>query len=472
MKKIITLLLAVLMLFSFVGCGSQEDVVTEDGKRILKVEFLKAGYGTEFFEKVSKAFMVTHPDVQVKLIPNENVNGETETKLFSGKNISDIYYVSYWSAVRRWAVKGYVEDVTDLYSENVSEGQTLGDSILDYSKDLCRLSNKYWGIPNEASVNGLIYNSTMFKANEWSVPKTTKELKTFYDTVKNAGLTTTVEKKTFKVTPITYCGSGNDGYWNATLNTWWLQASGVEALNTFSKFESPDVFKDEGRLIALQNLKTFAYPSTSYLPDNIMSKDAITAQLDFLQGKAAIIPCGSWFETEMKGYISYYPDVEFKLMPTPVVSDQSTGASLAHDTDNYFMESSESCWFIPTGANNKADAKEYMKFLATAEASELWTKYTGGLRPFKYDTTVDSDLYKNASVFTKSIMDIWNTCKPYKVMSENPIAIAGYLGMWPQQTSPFVSMYSSGTSPQAYFDNDYKYVSHEWDTWQQMYNLK
>ncbi len=469
LKRFFGLAMAAAMALPMIACGGDDDNVKLGAGKTsaLTVEYLKSGYGTEVFDKLADAYMKKYPEVQVVLYPNENVYGDTETKLSSGKRIRDVYYVSYWSAVRRWSVRGWVEPITDVYSQTVEGTNTVKDMIDDHTVDMCYLNNEYWAIPNEAAIGGFIYNETMFEEYGWEVPTTTKELEDLCETIVK-------EKQKNKdgdvIKPFVYCGSGNDGYWNSILNTWWLQCSGAEALDEFAKFESPEVFKDEGRLRALELLEKFAF-NTKYLVSNTQSKDANTAQLDFLMGKAAMLPCGSWFETEMKGWIEYYPDVKYKMMPTPVVSDANGNSIAKNPNVNYVWDGGSACWFVTKASTNKDNAKNWMNFLCSKEANDIWVKYTGATRGLKYDVSSTTQVYQEASDFSKSLLDLKSTRTPYKFITMHPIALASYIGLWPYQRSPFVDLYN-GNSAQAYYERDYEYVSGQWNEWKTLVGMK
>ena len=466
LKKILCLTLAALTALPLIACGGNDDggALPEGKTSKLTVEYLKAGFGTQVFDEFAKAYMEQYPEVQVVLYPNENVNGDTETKLSSGKRIRDVYYVSYWASVRRWAMRGWVEPLTDVYNSKVDGERTVKDVTEAHTVDMCYLNNEYWAIPNEASIGSFVYNETMFKKYNWKVPETTKDLKNLCEQILRE------RRKNDDgdvIKPFVYCGKGNDGYWNSILNSWWLQYSGADALDEFSEFESPEVFKDEGRLKALELLQEFAF-NGQYLVANTNSKEANDAQLDFLMSKAAMIPCGSWFETEMQGWVSYYPDVNFKMMPVPVVCD-ANGNSLAKD--NYLWDGGSACWFVPSAAQNKDNAKNWIKFLCSKEANDIWVKYTGATRPLDYDISENSTVYQEASDFSKSILDMKNSGKAYKFITTHPIALQSYVGMWPQQRSPFIAL-KNATSASAYYENDYDYVSEKWEEWKKLVGMK
>lgn len=466
MKKFFSAVLAATLTVSAIlatGCNGKTG---NDDPGTLRVEFLKAGYGTQVYEALATEFMAQNTDIKVKLIANESINSTTENRLQTNTSISDVYQVSYWGQVRRWATKGYVMDLTSLYGEEVENGQTLRDRIAVSGRDAFSLYNKYYAIPHEASISGLLYNVKMFEENGWKVPKTTKELKDLCDKIAAANIKKSDPKvnngKEFTIKPLVYCGSTSDGYWPSTMNTWWLQYSGAAKLNEFAKFESPEVYKDEGRLRALELLYSFIMNDKKYCPPNVMSKDHITAQLDFIQGKAAMLPCGSWFQTEMQLYLKEFPDFEYALMPTPVVSDDNGNSQAADEGVKYLFEGSAQCWFVAAKTKNADAAKKWIKFISSQKACEIWTANTGAIYAYNYDT---ASLAENANSFTKSLISIWNECTPYKFVSNHPLAIESKVGMWPQQQSPFVTFKNTATTTEQYYEADYNYVKANWSAW-------
>ncbi len=473
MKKLTrfcSMLFALLTSVSVAACGGGGGD-GEDAGDALTVEYLKAGYGTEVFTELSKAFMAKNSDITVKLYPNENIGSDTETKLTTNKNLHDVYYYPSWASVRRWAIKGWIMDISDVYQATNGDGVKVVDAMRDYAVNSCRSNDRYWALPNESRSAGFVYNSKLLRENGWSVPNTTDELKELCEDIIDANLKVTVNGETKTVKPIIYGGAANDGYWGAILETWWLQCSGTEKLDTFSKFESAEIYKDEGRLSALKELERFAFAGKEYYQANHMSYDANKTQIEFLSGAGVMMPCGDWFETEMKAWLEYYPDIEYKMMLTPTAMD-AVGKNKDEQGNEirYMMDSSDACWFVPKSTKKADAAKKWMTFLSTKEACEIWTRYAGTVRCYDYDVSPDSELYKNSSVFTQSLLELDENAVKYKYITESPMTINSYVGKWPQQDSPYIAMKKS-IRAQTYYDNDYTYVNDNWKKWQDMLGL-
>lgn len=491
LKRLLVLALSALMVFGAVGCGGGPGPDTPDGpgdgaQTTIKVEYLLAGYGSKAFDEIAKAFMAKpeNSDIKVTLVPNENVNGETGTKLQAGvaSRLSDVYYGEFLGSVRRWTILGYVEPIDDVMAMNApgeadltndanADGKvTVAENILPGSLESRKMvkgdETHYWSLPHNMSVSSFVYNKKLFDQYDLEIPTTTAELLDFCDTVMDMELVT---DKGVPITPYTYCGAANDGYWGNILHTWWLQASGVEKLNTFSKYESPDIYADPGRLRMLEVFNDIAFNQT-YHPANILSMDHTDAQTSFLKGEAFLLPCGSWFEREMEEWIQVYSKYcDPRMMSVPMICSQD-GTPLSET--QYLWEGASDAWFIPSIRSDaqKAAAKRFLAFVASDEVSAIWTKYAGGVRAYYYDTTPTSALYQELTTFQQSCCDVANQSTIYRLNTTSPLALQGYASTFPWQDSPFVAL-QEGMTPFDYWTGEQTYASSQWNQWKENVGL-
>ncbi len=480
LKRLLVLALSVLLAFGAVACGGSGSGDSGDpgngGKTKIKVEFLLAGYGETAFEKITQAFLARpeNSDITIELVPNENVNGETGTKLQAGRadKLSDVYYGEFLSSVRRWTILDYIEPIDDVMEMTVpGESITVAENILPGSLESRKMikggETHYWSLPHNISVSSFLYNKKLFDKYGLEIPTTTAELLEFCDTVMSMNL------KNYKgspITPYTYCGAANDGYWGNILHTWWLQASGVEKVDEFSKYESPDIYADPGRLRMYQVFNEVAFNST-YHPANIMSKDHTTAQKEFLEGAAFLLPCGSWFEKEMEDWIPYYADYcDARIMNVPMICGED---GLPMSDTQYLWEGASDAWFIPKAISEtkKAAAKRFLAFVASDEASNIWTKYAGGIRGYNYDISKTSALYAELTPFQQSACDVVNSSVIYRMNTTSPLALQSYASTFPWQYSPFVALRDGIKDPHGYWTQEQTYASSQWETWKENVGL-
>ncbi len=463
---VLVLMLAFACCATLVACGpgSEDDGDDGDGRRILKVEVLKGGIGEEPYRAVAEAFMKKHPDVLVKLNFNVNIISTTGARLENGNNVADVYSYRSIEAIKRWDISGWVENIDDVYSSTLSSGKTVSESMEGNAEAVCTYNGKHVCIPEYTNTEGFVYNATLFKKYGWQIPTTTKELEDLCKQI--------LKDTNNKVAPIVYCGNAADGYLYYGESNWNYQYSGISDLDNFYSYSSAEVFapaNSQGKILGLEALKKFFFGNNGYTMARSANKDHFTAQTNLINGEAAMMLNGSWFETEMSAVLKK-TDVELGMFPVPQLSDDE-GNVLHSDTyttvDNKRVIQGEyaSYWFVPSMAANKDDAKEFLKFMSDPEVCELYTAASNNIRPLSYDKDPTSDVYKDMSTFGKSVlqMNIENYIYAPNVTSN--IAIKGLTGYWARGSWPFYNVRDGIETPAQVIQKDYDYAKQNWSKW-------
>ncbi len=466
--KILCLAMAVLLMLSVTACGGSGDDDSADGRRILKWEVLKAGYGTAPYEAVANAFMEVHPDVLVKINFNPSITDTTGSRLESNTNLSDVYSFKSMESIKRWVAQGWVEPLDDVYSAKLSTGATVSESMTGNAQEVCTYNGTAYAIPEYISVNGFAYNKSLFDQYGWEVPTTTTELEKLCKQI--------LKDTDGAVSPIVYCGGAADGYLYFAVENWVYSYEGISNLDTFYAYEDAEVFNPaqyKGKMYALQNLQKFFYDEGNYTMTGSSGMTHIVAQSKLIQGQAAMMLNGSWFENEMSEVLAQNPDVEMAMFAIPEMSDPS--GKVLH-SDNYTTENDQQViqsgygayYFIPSNAANKEDAKEFLRFLSEPETNALYTSYTNAIRPFDYDLSPDVESYANMSSFGKSVLELSSKNYLYAANVTNPIAIKGLTGFWSRGKTPYIDIRDGVESINDALQNDYDYARNNWDSWLSM----
>ncbi len=402
MKKKIAYLtataLACVTIFGAASCGNKGGDSVAD----LEIYFCQSGAGTEYFEKIVDAFKVKNPDINVvePLIVNSDYN-YLKTALESGAsgNSADLMF-GYLPKFRYFQnMLEPIDDVLDstLQGESMTIREKLGGVMKDFAVD----GVNYY-LPSTVSAGGIVYNKTLIDqtlGTDWNIPRTTTELAKLAADLKSEG-----------VTPFIH--NSNGGYWSYSLDVWWAQYSTVEEYNNFWQAKSGDkqpsleVFKQEGRLKALEVLETLISPE-GYVVDGSNSWTHTLAQTQFVNNRGAIMPNGGWLQNEIASN-SAAQGKEFLMMKIPVISSlkdvlgigESTLAKLVDYVDGVSVEAPEfnsskgltneqvlqrvreargvvatSSYelgaFIPNYATAKEAAKRFMKFFYSDEALQM-----------------------------------------------------------------------------------------------------
>lgn len=428
LKSLLYLALAGLQMLAFAACGPRENE-NDANKTKLKVSYFKAGYGEEWIVQTAKAFEKKHPDVKVVLEGNFDMENIVKTR-FDSKDpslLSDVFTVCNPYFYLDYQRKGYLEDLTSMYNEEVENGKTSVGLVDPRMNELIIRGGKYYGVPWTGATTGIVYNVKMFEKNHWQIPSTMDEFVSLCYTIKDSG-----------TLPLVYCGAAAEGYFLNPMIAWFAQYEGTESFEEFFKYESADVYKKEGRLKAYEQVariicdnKIVSRASKSY--------NHLAAQREFIKGNAAMIVSGSWIETEMSEFLSGFPEFEMAMMPMPFIkadkTDKDGNPALRTNT------ASGDVFVIPAQAAQKELAKEFLKFMNTQEMLELFVKTTGGNpRPVQIDR---KDWSKELNTFGQSVMEIWQNSYNIFQFSTAEIYQKGQIGPFLANSGSPVTFMSS-----------------------------
>lgn len=435
-------------------------------------EYLDAGFGDDPYIAVANGYMAKNPNVQIQLFPNVDLRETMNSALATNTNISDIYSFPYENSIKGWGALNLLEDLSGLLDEQTEDGRTVRESMTGSAADSVRVGDKVYGIPEYTSITGFVYNKSLFEDYGWQIPNTTKELEDLCKKI--------IADTNGAVNPITWCQDA-DGYLYFATENWISQSAGLERIQKFYEYGSKENYAlnddAEGSLYsakknAIDALKTFFLPSSEYVYDNSSQEHFMNAQRKVLSGECAMMLNGSWFQNEMYADMQQdaYKDSEIGIFAVPELSD-AFGAPIRmtgnNDTKRTLSAAYGSYYMIPTAAINKAGAKDFLVYLSSKEACELYTQYANAIRPFDYDYGVDSELYQKVSTFGQSVLKMADEFTLYAPVTPNPIAMYG-AGLW---------LYDSGRLENAvirdkglksaddYLKADETTANTKWDKW-------
>ncbi len=380
---------------------------TKEGKTRIKISYTP-GYGDAWVVQSARSFLLDElgADYYFELDSDSELTTSVSSKLEAGVGLSDIYFplASNWY---NYAALGYLENLDDLYNMTVpGEDVTVLDKITgtwrEYGKAVNNYETHYYVFPGNENITGIVYNKTMFDQYGWEVPVTTADLKALCEQI--------VKDTDGAVAPFVYPGTVTGGYWDFIGTNWWLQVSGVDKMNEFMAFESPEVFNyaspedpSYGKLKMLETFEDIIVKNRStYTLRGSASKTHLLAQVSFVNGEAAMIPNGNWIEKES---LSSMKDA-VRMMATP----RMEGAMQDEDGNyiSYNYSGQPDYLLIPAQAQNKEGAKLFLAYMCKDEMLQMYTTYTGTPRPFDYDV-MDCE----TSEFIKSCLEIWSNSETW-----------------------------------------------------------
>ena len=304
-------------------------------------------------------------------------------------------------------------------------------------------------------MDSIMYNADYLRQINMEVPLTTDQLiETCEYVVKNKPFGYNKEKD--GAYAILTDGVGR--YWYNLYPIWWAQYEGMEAYYDFyngvvkngnSKMVSADIYRQKGKLYSLQVLEKLLDWDNGYLYQKRTGLEFMQSQANFIRGSGLFYSNGDWFAKEMEQTVKDAEELEgvkydIRMMTLPIVSeiiqqtpsipDEETLRAVIRciDAGNATCQEAQmndvengailkaagvkesdyarileargyvgaaaggSGAFVPTYAKGKEIAFDFLRFMSTDKAQEIYMENTGGASlPIEYDVRrKNPDLYE------------------------------------------------------------------------------
>jgi raffinose/stachyose/melibiose transport system permease protein len=323
------------------------------GTAELDIPVRAGGFGTAFYEETARRFEALRPGVKINLYGDPRIEDKVRVRLMGG-DYPDAAFAPYllWPALIR---AGKVKDLTeDLAGPNWEGDAPWGDTFLPGALDSWRLDGRVYGVPLGYACWTIFYNQRMWREHGWAVPRTWDEFFALGDRIRAAG-----------IAPLSLTGVyGN--YPDAFLRAAYYNlagAAGWKALNDLA----PGARLDPRYVRSAALLQRI---TRDYTLRGWEGATHTTAQLAFLQGRAAMTVAGSWMIQEMEGKIP--EDFELGMMNFPVfpegVADSTT---IQTGTDSFFI-------FATGHPQREKLTVDFLRFLTSRAQAERFVRTVNG----------------------------------------------------------------------------------------------
>lgn len=391
MKKVLSLILAGSLALSLVACGGAASSsapagssAPAEGNKVLKVAAIETAYGSEMWKAVAKAFEASHEGVTVELVTDKNLEDVIGANMKAG-DYPDVVHLATGrpAALTETLIKeDGLEDITDVLSmtvpgENVKVSDKIAGGFTDSSLTNPYGDGKTYMAPMFYSPCGLFYNAGLFEEKGWEVPKTWDEMWALGDKAKAEG----IALFTYPTT----------GYFDAFFYALLYEVGGPEFFDRAMKYEE-GIWQTEEAKAAFDIVAKLATYTDSTVPANANNDNFTKNQQLVLDNKALFMPNGTWVIGEMAD-APRTDGFQWGFTALPAVKEGG---------DSYSYTWFEQCW-IPAEAQNKELAKEFIAYLYSDEAANLFAntktknddgteKLSGAIQPIKgFADTLEGD---------------------------------------------------------------------------------
>ncbi len=357
-----------LLALALVGCGdsgpSDEPAgpgatATGPVKGEIEVVAFKGGYGIDFYEKAAQEFEKAHEGVKVKVSGDPKV-WDALRQRFIGDTPPDLTFPGW--GMDHWALaeEEKLEPLDAALDGPADDGKgkwrdTFEPSLLK----LGQLNGKQYVLPYYFNVMGWWYDPGVFKKHGWMPPKTYEELLTLAPKIKAAGMA-----------PLTFAGHYPYYMMEGMLMPWAFSVGGQKAVDDVQNLEpgawtSPAMVKAASMIVELRD--------KGFFQEGAVALDHTDSQQAFLDGKAAMIPCGTWLYSEMKKTIPAGASMEFMLPPVVSGGKGDPSAILIGIEP----------WMVPSQAKNKEGAIALFRYMTSLPVAKRFVEEKGTLMSIK-----------------------------------------------------------------------------------------
>ena len=353
MKKLVSLFLALIL-----ALGLSIPAMAEG--TTLSVAAIETAYGSEIWQEVTAAFTEL-TGIQVDLVTDKNLEDVISAPMKAG-DFPDVVHLATGrpAALTETLIKeNMLEDITDVLSMTVPGEDKLVSEKIAGGFTESSLTNPYgdgktYMAPMFYSPCGLFYNAGLFEKKGWEVPETWDEMWALGDVAAAEG--------------IALFAYPTAGYFDAFFYALLYECGGPEFFTQATNY-AEGIWDTEEAQLAFDIVAKLATYTEKSVPSNANNDNFTKNQQLILDNKALFMPNGNWVIGEMADA----PRAEgFKWGFTALPAVTEGG-------DRYSYTWFEQLW-IPSEAVNKDAAKQFVAFMYSDVAAEIFAK-GGAIQP-------------------------------------------------------------------------------------------
>src|SRR5690554_451448 len=293
-------------------------------------------------EGIIEDFQKDYPNIDVELVASgREILNRVRPRILAGNppDIVDQSTTELYPLIQ----EGILTPLTEYFDTNAYNSEekwedTFLESIFTLPEII--VDGDYYLVPRTYYTSGFFYDKRMFREYGLEIPETWDEMLNIMDVLKQNG-----------ISPI--AADGTIPFYNAWYYSWLaIRTVGADKYRAACAGEI-SWKSDPGFLEAAEKLTDII--EKDYFAEGYKGSIWPAGQVDWVQGGAGLLLCGTWIPSELKN--STPPDYEMGFFTFPGIEG---GA------EPYIQEAWCNAWAIPESAKNKEEAILFLKY-ATQE---------------------------------------------------------------------------------------------------------
>jgi N-acetylglucosamine transport system substrate-binding protein len=318
-------------------------------ERVLDIMFYQGGYGVEFFKLIAAKFEEAHPGVRVSIWSSPRISEKIRLRLLSD-DPPDLIYPDGQLERYRVVKAGLIHDLSkDLAGEAYPGSGPWATIFYPSVLEIYHMQNAYYSIPFFLITYVCWYNAKMFREHGWQPPQTWEEMLTLCAAIKAAGIAPMALQGRY----ISYL---QQVYFDV------LDRMAPPGFFAEALLLKPGIWKEPVAAEAARRVQDLF--RLGYFQPGCLGMSHTEAQMEFQQGRAAMVWCGTWLPSEMQNTMP--PGFEYSCFATPAVTGgRGAPGVLTMDADHFF---------VCEKGKNRDLAVEFLKFMCRPEIAAVFVK--------------------------------------------------------------------------------------------------
>lgn len=302
----------------------------------------EGGYGIEWHKQIAREYEALHPGITVNLWGDPRVDDKIKPRVLR-RDPPDTANCSLpvWKLITGGKLYPLDEALdTPAYGQSISWRKSLIPGLLaDF-----QYNGKIYAMPSNLSLWVAWYDKRLFRQHGWAPPKTWSEFTALCEKIKAAG-----------IGPLAFQGKYPQYAWSTLLSLY-------QRMVPFERWYAmqdlkPGAFTDPEFIHASRLIQEMAQ---RYFEPGAMGMSHTESQLEWVNGRAAIVFCGLWLKNEMKKNIPQ--GFEMDCFPVPTV-DGGQG-----DPNAIYGNGGEN-FYVFKDAKHPKEAMDFLKYMVSLRSS-------------------------------------------------------------------------------------------------------
>ncbi len=358
MHRLITCAIALALLAT--GCDAIRRVPdARGGERTVEVAVFEGGYGIGWHQQMAAQYNAAHAAerVRIELWGDPRAVDKVRPRILRG-DPPDVLLMSklpIWLLITTGKLRAFDEALDrPAHGSDVSWRDLFVPGTLDaYTAD-----GKTYGIPTAFGAWACWYDAKLFRAHGWETPRTWKEFLALCGDIQAEG-----------IAPVAFQGKYPIYAW-WTFITFIQRVGGLEAINRINKL-GPGAFSHADVVEAARRYQDLAQ---RYFEKGALAMTHTESQLQWVNGKAAMIFCGLWLYNEMKATLP--ADFEMRCFNFPAIEGGKGNPRLFNGEGAEYL-------FVTTASRAPEAAVDFARYLVSPENAPGMAAQIGVISPLK-----------------------------------------------------------------------------------------